>query len=448
MRILHEIKNDSNYKQVARSAITGIASKAINGGIGLYSVTLAIGYLGKEQYGLWMTLAGLVAWMQLTDFGLLNGLPIVLSEAYGREDKKLIIEYVVAGFYASLVICVVGCIGSLVFMPAINIGLLLNIKDLQLSDTARISFMFILIVFFVSIPFAVIQKLFYSFHLNHFNNYYFSLFSIINLGVLFFCVKHGVRLEFLIFFTSLIPLLANVGFIVILYKKFPWLSLSLAYFKYQRVIRIARSSLLLFVFQIGALCVNQFVYIIMARKGGLELVADFNVINKIYLFVYGIGTSLTLQFYPIIGSLWVKQQYSWIRQAVLRAILIQIVVVSIVSIPFLTNGNYLIKLWTTKELTYEMSEFGWVVFVSFMIVTSIGNVFSETLKILDIIKPQIIVVFTNAIAINVALYFLIEQYHLEGVFLSSLLGAVWGTLGCLVIIIIKFREQGLLMKKY
>jgi O-antigen/teichoic acid export membrane protein len=441
MKFIHDIKNDEKYRQIAISAITGIISKAITGGLGLFSVTLAIGYLGKEQYGLWIALTGLVAWMQLTDFGLLNGLPILLSEAYGKDDKKLTAEYAATGLYVSLFLCVIGCLASLLFIPMINIGAILNINDFQLTKTAEIAFIFVLIGFFTSLPFSVIQKLLYSFHLNHYNNYYYSVFSILNILSLILCIKLGFRLEYLILVTSVGPLLANIGLVMILYKKLPWLSLSIRNFKYQRVARLARSSILLFIFQIGALCVNQFVYIIMARKGGLELVADFNVINKIYIFIYGIGTALTLQIYPIVGSLWVKQQYKWIRKAIIRAILIQVSIVLIISIPFLIDGNYLVKLWTTKGLTYELSKLGWIIFVLFMVVTTIGNVFSETLKILDVIRPQIFIVFTNAIVLNATLYFLIEKYQLRGVFSSFFIGAMWGTLGCFVVYWLFIKRQ-------
>src|SRR5687768_8312192 len=48
------------------------------------SVPLAIGYLGAERYGLWLTISSVAAFLTFADLGLGNGLLNAVSEAEGR----------------------------------------------------------------------------------------------------------------------------------------------------------------------------------------------------------------------------------------------------------------------------------------------------------------------------------------------------------------------------
>lgn len=49
--------------------------------IGFYMVPLTIGYVDKEQYGVWLTLSSVVGWFSFFDIGLGNGLRNKLAVA-------------------------------------------------------------------------------------------------------------------------------------------------------------------------------------------------------------------------------------------------------------------------------------------------------------------------------------------------------------------------------
>src|SRR5689334_5824048 len=59
---------------------TSFVAKGFAAAVSLVTVPLTLGYLGKQQYGLWMALSSLLMWMALSDFGLARGLQNHLSE--------------------------------------------------------------------------------------------------------------------------------------------------------------------------------------------------------------------------------------------------------------------------------------------------------------------------------------------------------------------------------
>lgn len=72
--LFHEIKSEDLRRRrllgIVQGAVTGFGSKLVGVLVAFLSVPLTIGYLGPERYGAWVTLGSLLAWLQLTDFGL------------------------------------------------------------------------------------------------------------------------------------------------------------------------------------------------------------------------------------------------------------------------------------------------------------------------------------------------------------------------------------------
>jgi len=57
-------------------------------------VPVAINYLGKVEYGIWLTLASILSWLINLDFGIGNGLRNKLAESLALNDLKLARIYV------------------------------------------------------------------------------------------------------------------------------------------------------------------------------------------------------------------------------------------------------------------------------------------------------------------------------------------------------------------
>lgn len=75
--------------------------------IGLVQLPLTINYVDSENYGIWVTLSSMVAWMSFFDIGINNGLKNKLTEAIAVKDYDLAQKYV-STTYAML---------SLIFIP-------------------------------------------------------------------------------------------------------------------------------------------------------------------------------------------------------------------------------------------------------------------------------------------------------------------------------------------
>ena len=76
-------------KNVIKNILLSVGVKAVNVLCSLVLVPLSLGYLSKEEYGIWLTISTMLLWISFFDIGLGNGLRNYLSEAISKGDYVL-----------------------------------------------------------------------------------------------------------------------------------------------------------------------------------------------------------------------------------------------------------------------------------------------------------------------------------------------------------------------
>ena len=81
--------------------------KGISVVISFLFVPLAIKFLGTEKYGIWLTVSSVIAWINIFDFGLGNGLRNKLVEAITLKKNHLAKTYVSTSYVMVFLLSVV-----------------------------------------------------------------------------------------------------------------------------------------------------------------------------------------------------------------------------------------------------------------------------------------------------------------------------------------------------
>jgi O-antigen/teichoic acid export membrane protein len=90
--------NSARTSSIKKEIVYSFLVKIISVISGVLSVPLIIDFLDKEQYGIWLTLSSVFAWLSFFDVGIGNGMRNKLTEALAINDKKLAQEYVSTTF--------------------------------------------------------------------------------------------------------------------------------------------------------------------------------------------------------------------------------------------------------------------------------------------------------------------------------------------------------------
>src|SRR5260221_7075822 len=86
-------RSRERYRRAALTTLASFGAQGIATISTLASVPLALGYLGAERYGLWVSVNSLVAIVASADLGVGNGLLNAISEAHGADDRQLARHY-------------------------------------------------------------------------------------------------------------------------------------------------------------------------------------------------------------------------------------------------------------------------------------------------------------------------------------------------------------------
>src|SRR3712207_2651433 len=97
-------EQNRGIERIRRAGLTGVTSILAQGITilaGIISVPLTLTYLGKERYGVWLTINSLLQWLYVSNMGLSgNALVNKLSEANGRDDRTTAQELAATAFWS------------------------------------------------------------------------------------------------------------------------------------------------------------------------------------------------------------------------------------------------------------------------------------------------------------------------------------------------------------
>ncbi len=415
------------YRLIALSSSSSLFSKLIISLTGLISIPLTINYLGKEQFGLWMVVSSLVVWLQLTDFGIGNGLVNALAEANGRNNKELAFSYFTTAFYS------ISGIAFILLAPMVMAAFyvpwdrVLNVNHASLVHDAKYCFTIVGIFFFVNMPLSIANKALGAYQKGYLVNITQIIASLSSLLFLIIAILMKLNLLWLVTFVSASAVFGNILSWILLYREIPWLKLQLRKSPLNALRRVAQSSVPLFLFQIGALLLNQSANIILAQLGGLKMVADYNILTKFYTAIYSIGISFSSPFYPAIREAFERKEKRWISNAIKRVTAIRLTTLILPAIPLIFIGNQIIMLWIRQPLSEHFGYIGWLCFLLCIILAGLSSTLSEILIILDYIFSQLHAVFINALVFIICCTLLVPHFGLTGFYASSIVGMLYPT---------------------
>jgi O-antigen/teichoic acid export membrane protein len=280
----------------------------------------------------------------------------------------------------------------------------------------------------VNIPLSVAGRVFIAYQ----NGYRASITQVVSALASLACLMAAIMLKldivWLVLLVSSGPVVGNLFAWFMLIRILPWLRISWSTITRPAIRRIANSSVPLFLFQIGALIINQLVNVVIAQVGTLRMVADYNIILKIYLLIFAMGISFSAPFYPAIREAYEKHDAGWVFRALRRVLFIRTGIIFIASMCLLFTGDLIIRMWLNLSLESNFGYLGWFSFLLSLVFASTSSTLGEILTSLDDIWSQIKIVFISAVVVITSMYLLIPSIGVAGVFFSMALSTIYAIL--------------------
>ncbi|MBN2576666.1 MAG: MATE family efflux transporter [Deltaproteobacteria bacterium] len=398
------------YRRIGLTTVSGFAYRLFSMAISLVTVPLILGALGKARFGLWTTITTVTAWVALFDLGLSNGLVNRLAKAYGRQDNDEANRYFVTALAAMIGLAAILAVVLAVAIPLVPWSRLLGVRGEVDDATVLWSVVAMLGAFVVTMPLGVVTQLYAGFQRAYATNGFNLVGVLVGFGCLLLALWLAAPMPLLIVAISAGAVLAPIAALAYaLARGFPWLRL-----RYRDVSRSALRSLMalsvpMFLFQVGALAVNETQSIILAQRCGLATVADFGIAMRLYLLTASLIQLGTGSFLPPLREAHERGDTQWARTAFGRLLVVRLGIALAGGLVMSLLGNAIVRVWLGRT-DIAFARHVWIALAVLQVSTVWASTYSELLWIMDRLWVLVALVAANG-AVTIWLTWRLAPQH-------------------------------------
>jgi len=405
--------------KVKRNIIYSFLIKGFSVLLGFILFPLTIHYVDPLQYGVWLTISSLVAWMNTFDIGLSNGLRNRMAHSLALDERENIVKYVSTTyallFFISLAIFVIFFIAGSFF----NWNQLLNIQN---SITYSLWPIVIIALGSFCVQFCLqpINSILIATH-QPFKASLILLFSQLLTFIIIFLLTIFTKGNLF----TLVIVVTGAPVLVFLLANIYLFSTDLRSFapKFKFIdLRSARSLLniggVFFFIQIGALILYETDNIVITRTLGPAEVTTFNTAFKYFSIITIAFAIIVTPYWSAFTDAYAKKDFDWIRQSInkMRKFWLYLSVLTVV-LYFCADIFY--SFWVGKVITVPRSLS--LAIAVYVIVQTWQVIHAYMLNGVGKLRVQLILLIATSI-INIPLsVFLIRQIGLYGTVVANII---------------------------
>jgi O-antigen/teichoic acid export membrane protein len=417
-------RSKERYRRAFLTTLGSAVTRVIGVGTSLITVPLTLKYLGVERYGLWMTIASLIAFLGFSDLGIGNGLLNGISNANGRDDRILARQYVSSALFLLSAVAAVLGLAFFVAYPFIPWNAIFHVKSPQAIAEAGPAVAAFLACFLIGFPGSIINKIQSGYQEGFVSNIWSIVGSLMGLAAGLIVIRIHGSLSYLVLALSGTPILMlfTNGLFLFGYQR-PWLRPAWSQVRRGVSRELFHTGLLFLVLQIAVAVAFSADNLVLAHVLGPEAVTRYAIPCKLFGLI-GFATTI------IVGPLWpaytealARCDHRWIRKTMKRSLLSLLALSLGASALLVAFAPSIIRLWVGQSVQPP-----------FLVLMALGiwsviNALSAPASILlnaaTVIKFQVVVASVTATANIVLSVYLTKRIGISGVVFGSIFSQVF-----------------------
>ncbi len=423
-------KGDARSVKAKKNIYVSALFKGADALVYLLLVPVTLGYLNAYEYGVWLTLNSMLAWINSFDIGLGNGMRNKLAIALAENDKEKARTYVSTTFFMLIFIISIGFLLLEIVVNVLDWYRLLNVtKDAigNLSEVIQVSLLFFCVNFVLKFVGNVYQAL----QLPAFNNlisFVGHLLSLVVIYIFTLTVVPGTLFYVAVIYSIAPPIVYLIAYPVTFKYLYPFLAPSFRYFKIDYLKELISFSILFFILQIASVVLFALSNLLISNLFGPDQVTPYNIAYRYFSLVPMVFVIIITPMWSAATDAYAKSDYEWIKRSNR----------TIVSLLFLFGGLLVLMIMVSK-LVYSLwvgddiyIPLGLSIAMAIYIMVYIWSLsFSYFLNGLGRLRLQMICTTIAAVLFYPVCFFLGNSYGLIGITLGMIIvklpGAIFNT---------------------
>ena len=386
--------------------------------LSLATVPLALGYLGPERFGIWLTISSVIALLALTDLGIGNGLLNAVTQAMARGDIPRARGQISSAFVL-LTIVALALAGLLVLgYPLIPWTSILGTSTPEAAIEAGPAFAAWAACFLLGMPLGLAAQVRIARQEGYIVHLTAAAGNVAAFGVLLAAIVSRQSLPFLVVAMAGPPLIASaLNGIVLFRRDAQELRPSLALADRRTGFGLLRAGFLFFVLQIAMAVAFTSDTLVVAVLVGPQGVAEYGVTARLFMIPAAIVVTALSPLWPAYGEAIARGDIPWARSTLTRSIKAGLLVAVPSAAALVVFGLPIIAVWVGGSVTPPFTLV--LAFGIWVVLSTIGNSVAMLLNGAHEIRLQAIAAAVMAV-VNLTL----------SIWLTSRIGVagvMWGT---------------------
>lgn len=420
-------KGHKRSLEAKKNIIGSLLIKGISILIGLVLVPLTINYINPSQYGIWLTLSSMIAWISFFDIGFTHGLRNKFAEAKAKGDNQIAKIYISTTYFYISIIFIALWLILLLANNFISWHKLLSLPIAMENEVSKLAIL-IFTYFCLQFIFRIINTVLIADQqpakaslLDMMGQLFslaiiFTLTKLTNGSLLYLGMAVGIA-------PSIILLVANVFLFKTKYKEY---SPSLKFVKKEYAKDIMKLGLKFFVLQIASIVQFETSLFLIAHYFLPVEVTNYNIAYKYF-------SVLQMVFMILLSPLWsgVTDSYNsgdigWIKNAI-KKYLILLIPFLIAGVVMLSVSSKVYELWVGKNVVHIDFNIS-ILFLVFFSTGMFASIFVSVINGIGALKIQFISSIFTSIGFFLLALFFIKYFKLgvKSVLIASIVSNIFG----------------------
>jgi len=343
------LKLNKRTSRLKLSVSLNLILKIISIVISLLLVPILLIALGKEKYGVWVTIFTFIGWLNIFDLGLGEGLKLKLTAAFSLNRTQKINKLITSTYLFTFLVTSVLLLVFIIINLFVDWSVLLSVNKYayEINTSIFILVVFVLIIFIVKLIGTIYSSLQLPFVENIIKTFGQLLFLVGLLVINFTEVKLNLIWVTVV---SLLPtFLIYLGFNINFFKfKASFLFPKIKNICKETLKEVVKPGFSFFIIQLGCIILYSSDNVIILKLFSASEVTNYSIYYKYYSFPFMFfGLFISSHWNAFIDAL-AKEDFLWIKGKILLfKKLLLLVMLSYVFIYFLEKK--LLWFWVGKE---------------------------------------------------------------------------------------------------
>lgn len=401
-------------KEATKNIMVSILVKGFTILTSLLIVPMTIDYVNPTQYGIWLTLSGVIGWMSFFDLGLGNGFRNRFAEAKAKGDMRLAREYVSTTYFS------IGSIVTLVLTIFLIINQYINwseVLNVEASYQAELQKIAIVVCTFTGLNmivgiFRTLVEADQKHRISSLIQAGSSLCSLLCIWILT-QVSHGSLFNLALYFSGMMCVVTAITSLV-MYRcsRYRMVAPSFRYIRPHLIRDILSLGGQFFIIYLCLIACFSVMNIVISREVGPIAVTQYNIANKYFGMIYMFFIMALSPLWTSFTDAFTKSDYIWMRitlKKLERTWLgaIALCLLMLICSPFV----YQIWIGDSVNIPFALS----TITGFYVLIQTLANIYMYTINGIGFIRIQTIVYILMAICSWPALTYSCREWGVFGI---------------------------------